>query len=296
MNILQKTWFTIKSNVEESTILWFSLFVAFAMGAFLIFIYHEWKTLLGEPWAEIVRDLGIAFCISALIAVMIEIGLARKLSSNVLDATMRRIVPPEVWEEIRQHIISQPITRERFVLTMSIPQHKDGEECVSHTTLQYDTVGWQDALTFDIEHELDVHRNPQGTGPKADRFKVIQKGNPGSSEYVNYVGDKLNNILSENGLVLKLPVEFKHHKDKVPIKIVFHEALHAPDIVNWWMSAATVEPEFVVDDLPSNLNVVIQAHHPKPTLLTPMPSSNRHWKFHGVMLPGQGVEFRFSKV
>jgi hypothetical protein len=267
--------------------------IVFLVGVTFIYVSHEWKEALGELAAEIFRDLGIAFCISALIAFVIEVGLARKMFANGLDAIMRRTVPPEVWEEIRQRVISQPVIREGFRLTMDIPQPKDGEEYVSKTTLYYELVSLQDGLNFYVEHELDAHRNPKGTGSVAERFTSVEKGPSSSKDHQTYVGEGLNELLSANGLALKFPVTFEHNRDKMPITIHFKEVVHLPDIVTWWMTTASLNPEFVITNLPPNMTVDLEAHHPAHDQLKP--NGPRSWKFDGVMLPGQGVEFRLKK-
>lgn len=118
LNVLRRLQLHLTAKAKESAVLWTLLLIVFLVGVAFIYVSHEWKEALGELAAEIFRDLGIAFCIAALIAFVIEVGLARKMFANGLDAIMRRTVPPEVWEEIRQRVISQPVIREGFRLTM----------------------------------------------------------------------------------------------------------------------------------------------------------------------------------
>jgi hypothetical protein len=294
VNIFRSVQLHITAKAKESAVLWTLLSIVFFVGVVLIYVSHDWKEAVGELTAEILRDLGIACCISALIAFVIEVGLARKMFANGLDAIMRRTVPPEVWEEIRQRVISQPVIREGFRLAMDIAQPKEGEEYLSKTTLQYVLVSLQDGLNFYVEHELDAHRNPRGMGAVAERFTFVEKGMPLSKEHQTYRGQELKHLLSADGLALKFPATFEHNRDKVPVTIQFTEVVQLPDIVTWWMTTASLNPEFVVANLPPNIAVDLQAHHPAQNQLKP--NGPRGWKFDGVMLPGQGVEFRFKKL
>ncbi len=237
-------------------------------------------------FGEIIRDLGIALCISVVIALIIELSLSRHTFLRGLDAIMQRTVPPDVWEEFRQHVITQPMMRENWSLKMSLGQSKDGL-CVSDTAVKYTIVGLQDALRTHVRHELDSHRTPPGAATRYSRAKI------GKDEYVGAAALAGANVLSNGGLTLQLPVKLERHDQTVPVELEFIETVDCPDIIIWWMGRVTRNVTLKIEQLPSSWSVDVQTYHPAPHLLVPTGNDNE-WSFTGVMLPGQGVEIRIK--
>jgi len=278
------------SERKHSSIPWPFLSKMFLLGLILILLAHvilaqwnrcEWVHLLGD----VVRDLGIAFCVSVVIALSIEIGLTREVAANVLDAIMKRTVPKDVWDEMRDHIISQPVIREEFHLTMDMKNVRESEEGLSNTTLSYTLVSLEGAMSYNVQHELDEHRTPKTLKAGESRFQSVEV------DKESYTGTKLAQCVHD--LAVDLPVVFTRLKDRVSVKVTFKEVIKMPDVVTWWMSTITRNPTFEIANLPPDVLVRVEAHHPELGALTH--TADTKWEFKGVMLPGQGVEFRFRK-
>jgi len=269
--------------VKESPILWMLLLFLFIIGVGLIaFAHGSVGSSSDHLLAEVLRDLGIAFCISVLIAFVIEIGLARSMFANGLDAVMNQTIPPDVWKEIRQHIITQPIVRQKYCLTMNIKPTTEAGELVSETQLTYEIESLKDALSYTWLHELDAHRTPHGTA--ASRYSRA-----------HVTGGKAERL--GDNVTAKLSRDFDHEKDTATVGLAFTEVVKCPDTISWWMRITTRNPEFSFPVLPSDMEVELSPCHPGGQgRLKPVGREVRHWQFDGVMLPGQGVEIRFRKL
>jgi hypothetical protein len=235
---------------------------------------------------EILRDLGVAFCISVVVAVIIEVRLSRDTFLRGLDAIMERIVPDDVWEDFRQHVITQPIMREELCVTMAMvtPEYGQG---VSTTSLKYTIVGLQNALRTYVEHAIDGHRTPRKPCNRYTRARI------GNHEYLNHAELVSAKLLSADGLKLKLPVHLCRYGEKVPVEVEFKEAINCPDTIAWWMSRATRNLTITIEDLPESWSADVKTFHPAPNQLAPAGSNK--WIFTGVMLPGQGVEIQIRR-
>jgi hypothetical protein len=266
----------VTRSFKESPRLWILGILFLVVGIGLMFVAHEIEVTYPLP-SEILRDVGIALCISVFIAALIEIGLARKMFENGLNAIMRQTVPEEVWEDIRQHVISQPIIRRKFQITMVIAENKD--EYISTTTLDYDVESLRDVLTHHIHHDLDVHRTPQTLPP--GRYKEIK---------VDGSSISLAKAISDDGLTAHFDMHFVKRAKIKHVFVEFKERVQVPaDAITWWMPTPT-SVVCVNVTVPQGIDVKVKAHHPEQELLDGNLATG--WTFSGVMLPGQGLEIQ----
>ena len=267
----------LTGRVKESPLLW-------ALGAFfllagigLIVLAHEIETR--QPLAsELSRDLGIALCISVFIAALIEIGLAKQMFEKGLNAIMNQTVPPEVWSEVRQHVISQPVYRHRFSITMDIALSND--EYVSTTTLEYKLQSLRDVLKHRVHHRIDKHRALKNY--IGSRYKFVKIDDQPINDLQSYI--------SADHLSVDFDIQFSPRRKEAKVAVQFLEYIDPTDTINWWMNTST-ETVLVKVSAPVKFEADIEAHHPAPRgLLTGDLASG--WTFGGVMLPGQGLEIR----
>ena len=274
----------IRRSIRESPALWGLglFFLTFGIG--MIFAAHE-REIEGTDklLPEILRDVGIALCISVFIAALIEIGLAHKMAENVLDAIMRQTVDPEVWNEIRQHVILQAVLRSNLELCMTITG--TGPDYRLTTTLDYQIESLRDFFNHRLQHELDFHRiEPADCGYQ--EIKVDEKAL------------ELKKVVSDDRLIATFDVYFVKAREKKSVKVEFIETVAGTDVINWWTTTATKGLTVGVtvpltDSGSPALAVTIQAHHPAGEF-KPDPHIQTKWTFEGVMLPGQGFEIRLT--
>src|SRR5262249_33161913 len=190
---------------------------------------------------EILRDVGIAFCISVVIAAFVELNLAQETFIRGLDAIMKRTVPDEVWEEFRQHVITQQMMRKDWSITMKV-QPADKAPFLSTTQVKYTIVALKDRLDTEVRHELDRHRDPLGGGR---RFKSACGGGvPYDSEAAL---DAAKMLSGERPI--QVPVKLLRHNDTLDVQIVFTESFDCPDVLVWWMNRTTENAAITVEGL-----------------------------------------------
>ena len=262
----------LKRRVRESLILWILGALFLIVGIGLIVVAHG--ILSGHVLlSEILRDVGIALCISVFIAVLIEIGLAHQMFEKGLNAIMRQTVPPEVWDEIRQHVISQPVIRRDLHIKMNIAN--DNGSYISTTSLDYIIESLRGVFTHHVHHELDVHRFAAG-------YQEISVDNHPID---------LKEAVSDDHLHAHFDVDFIRSSNNKKISVIFSERVRETDVINWWMPTATSRLCVTVT-VPDTLDVRVRVHHPEDKLLHLV--APRHWAFDGVMLPGQGLEIQLT--
>jgi hypothetical protein len=263
----------------------------FVVGLLLIGLSQWFKTVTDVGWLEIaghlileiLRDLGIAFCISVVVALVIELSLATDTFISGLDAIMNRTVPPAVWEDFRQHVITQPIMRKDWHVKMTIKPQGDGK-WISETELAYVVLGLQRDPSVKIGHDLDVHRTPNGC---SHRFKKAKFGQ------VEYVGTSLDAIVSDM-CSIEFPDTLINCNEEIPVEAKFVELISCPDTIVWWMARTTENVFLTINSLPEEWSVAVRSFHPSGKDLEPTGENN--WKFTGIMFPGQGLEVRIKAI
>jgi hypothetical protein len=255
----------------------------FTLGLFLIY-FSQQQLIHASPIGEICREVGIAFCISVLVAGFIELSLSQRIFVRGLDAIMKRTVPPEVWEEFRQHVITQPMMRKDWTLTMSMEQELGGQY-VSTTSVNYTIVSLKDKLKDQIIHEVDLHRTPAG---HRIRFTRAMIGYDSYDSHKKLTDKKL--LLGE--LKLMFPVKLRKNKATLPVEVEFKEKINCPDIIPWWMSRVTQNVKVTIEHLPTSWSVVVKTSHPAKDMRNKI--GTNEWEFTGIMLPGQGFEIQIQ--
>lgn len=261
------------------------LLFVLVLGLLLIYCSHL-QQFHASPFVEFFRDLGIALCISVVVARLIELSLSRRIFLSGLDAIMNRTVPPEVWEEFRQHVITQPMMRTNWNLTMKIGP--ESGQHVSTTRVKYTIVSLKDSLKEQVIHQVDLNRAPAG-----HKGSVFTKARIGSHSYGKDKEHTDKELMVED-FKLKCPVEISKNKATLAVEVEFKEKIGSPDIISWWMSRITQNLKVTIEGLPSTWSVEITTSHPAKDKLKKTDSKNE-WKFIGIMLPGQGIEIQIQK-
>lgn len=239
-------------------------------------------TALAEVGRDVLRDVGIAFCISVVIAAIIEVTLATDTFLEGLNAIMHRVVPSTVWDAFREYVIPQATMREAWKVTMCVQEDVEHPgSYVSTTTVEFNVVGLQEVLPSQIQIELDAFRNPT--------FKAAKVG-----------GDDVPLAGRVSGCKLTLPVPLKgtyrprlDERKRISVEYTFLETIRFPDIVVWWMKETTLNGDVYVTEHPADWAVEVMSPHPAAKAL--MPSKKSPWKFTGVLFAGQGFEIRFKQ-
>jgi len=250
----------------------------FVIGSLLIVLAHREVFDINE----IIRDLGIACIVSVVVAALIELSLARHTFLAGLDAIMKRIVPDDVWQDFRQHVISQPLTVEKWALKMNFRSNASGQ-LESRATLSYQITALERVST-QIVHELDRHRTATGTATGFTRARINDK------DYPTLAALQGAGLVRTDARKLEFPAKLQMMGASMAVELEFTEIVGRPDTIVWWMPHVTRDVDVKIDGLPSNWAAEVETYHPAPHQLVPNGSSA--WQFTGIMMPGQGIEIR----
>jgi hypothetical protein len=284
------------------------------LGAFLIVWGTNWKSSHALA-ADILSEFGIAIWIAVLIAAFIEFHLTEETFRKGVNAIMNRIVPEEVWSEIRQHVIRDPVLRYEWKINMTMESDPNAPDTyISETKFTYYIKSLDDSLHQKTHHGIDHHRvvNLEEPFEKITRQKMKEarseensqestSGQPKSILLIPEDGQEEENVLKniENRERVSFYLDFTYEKEWWKVEVSFQERVYPRDVINWWMNVATRKITVEVD-APSGLNVELHAHHPEENILgksTQAETNRKRWETSetAVMLPGQGFELRFSQ-
>lgn len=137
-----------------------------AGGAFL-----WWSTCLDEHevWHHLVRDIGIAFLVSALVTGSYEGYLRQKVDLEKLESVLRTVagssIPVTVWQQIQLGLLARKNIRRQMHLQVSI---KRSGAVPSLCELEYDltyqlvSLSKEHTQSYRIEHVVDAHLATDG--------------------------------------------------------------------------------------------------------------------------------------
>ena len=207
-------WSRFKENKPMAKFLAIILLIGFSA-----IIWSHRSFSLGSLIDAIIRDLGIAACVSVIIAAIIEIKLAEKTFVEGLTAIMHRTVPIPIWDDFLEHVIAQKMMRENMVITMDfkagITEGKNyHQRSVSATRVKYTLVSLVSKPDTPASHHRDIHRTPKDASICGFSVKVG--------------GDQIDHKVSNDGSVISFPVELSKKHQKEPIEYDFHELISVP--------------------------------------------------------------------
>jgi hypothetical protein len=89
-------------------------------------VLDRWEKALGEQHVEpeIIRDLSIALLVAVFVTFAIELyaglRLRTQIANDVLEAAFEKIVPEEIYDEVRDNIFRSPVVRRDWVVDIKI--------------------------------------------------------------------------------------------------------------------------------------------------------------------------------
>jgi hypothetical protein len=116
----------LKTHIRRAEVrMWAINAITFALGA--VGLYG--RQLLRDPWAELMRDAGIAFIIAAVVTLTYE-AYARQRSAaetveDLLGKVIGDIVDPKTWDEVRGQILDRAAIRRAMTVRIRL-ERRDG--------------------------------------------------------------------------------------------------------------------------------------------------------------------------
>lgn len=268
-------------------ILFLVLILIMSVGTILLLVANSIPP--DRVWHDLLRDLGIAFWVAAIVTVVFELYTRNRhdleVRAGVVEAAIRRVVPEAIWKEIRANVLFEDALRRNWMLAMSITEDQNlGANLLrSVSVLSYDFHNLKGRKTIArVLHWFDPDVEAVDSfGNKLPRFVQVSVGK------MQYNRGNLLPYLRDNGMTLELPVELPEGTD-VRIEVRMEEVIRVPDVFAWWMSYNTEGVSLDVVTAPENFRFVLAAPHHKERVEETTPG--RRWVFAGVLLRGQGVE------
>jgi hypothetical protein len=159
-------------------------------------------------WHHLVRDVGIAFLVSALVTASYEGYLRQKVDLEKLESVLRTVagsnIPVTVWQQIQLRLLARQVIRRGMHLKVTInrSQHEPNL-CELGIVLEYRLVSLskEHTLPYRIEHVLDAHLATEGVqrpifrsfGIGATTFGIGADGKPDNADSnLTVAGDRLH--------------------------------------------------------------------------------------------------------
>lgn len=171
--------------------------------------FRDWMTA-AEPESIaliIARDLGIAVVMAVILTLVIELYVRQRLADDiregVVEAVFQRFVPPAIFAEIRDHVLSARSLKRQWRLEMTVyrdsgltpsdPGYFVSRTVVSYRVYNMTNYGCDEPLRSHLDKDVV---GKDGQGETLPRFVQVRIGDE------IFEGENLGKLLSEDGLFL----------------------------------------------------------------------------------------------
>jgi hypothetical protein len=244
-----------------------------------------------SPWEHLARDIGIAFIVSAIVGGTYELR-ARALQEHdtiedILSATVGSLVGKEIWTEICDQILDRKMMRRRVDLHLRLFEPPETGEVppgamVLRVRTTYDLHGLRDSRqrNVSLRHQLDDHIR-YGRYPRFVRIKV---------------GDReATQTELAQGLFLSTVDLERAGGPPVPVMVEREEVVYVPGSYVLQMREPTAEVKLHLQQAPSDVHMSVKIVPHIDNLKVDVDDVIDRQFESMVMLPGQAIEFRFSR-
>lgn len=249
---------------------------------------------------HILRDVGIAFIVAAIVTVAYGSILDFHRVSDAISMMIGEDVPQSVWDSAKTQIFERSVFRGNYEArwVVQIDGSLPPDQAILKTRFSYDLYGLKpQPSVYTVRQELEnIHlRSADGRLPRFDSVLIADK---------MYTGDELNPMVKD-GLLTLPPVNLNAWKktdarselsENSGIRIIFERT----EIIN----------------IPGSYNVVLSELTKDITLEIEHPDSVRHelkewfergsqgfkflggwyYKLNGIVLPGQSISVHFWRI
>ncbi len=247
----------------------------------------------------LLRDGSIALLVAVFLSLTIELYAGKRLraevAEDVLSGVFKKIIPDEIFDEVRSHVIQATALRRQWEVRMSLRrdgnvQSIDSSLYVSTTVLDYKL---ESLKSGHQKHRIisGLSRDLLGkdsSGNDLPRYKKITIGRN------VYEGAGLTSFLANDLHHLSRDIDLPAN-EQVQVLIEVDEIVRAPSTIYWATSLPTIGATIDIDTsgVPE-LEFNVEAYHPeKGRLIERM--SGRRWEFSGGILPWQAFEITARK-
>jgi hypothetical protein len=273
-----------------------SLLVVGAVGLVLLLLSNKALAETHRYWSDILqdalRDLGIAFIVSSVVAGLFELYRSQSHTFDgmkaVIDAVLGEQISPEVWLELKDLIAAKECIRRRGRIRLEISTHEKlpGHQRVLNVEYEYELHALTSKATkVTVSHELDYQLQCDELGLPRFRQLVVR----GGSKNRTLTPEELKTYSVKGKISVDVALRPRHGH---PYMIRTQRS----EIVNFPGSYNLYTPEFMKDvsitfvgcPADANLEVFVRPQG-KGQLLTKIDDT---WSCGHLLMPGQGIEIK----
>jgi len=270
--------------------IWTLTCVAGLFGTGVLFLSGELRQLTREQLThEFLRDIGIAFLVSAVIAVIYELHARarydRETMRGVLGSIYNDIVDGSVWNEIRNQILDREVVRKNGQVTLSLIEDDSlpKGQYVVWIEFEYHLCGLRSTpRKVNLRHFLDSFMKSEDL-PRFDQIVI------GDQVYRGSELDKYYD--AKTGVFEKRHLVDGRSGEPIPVVVERREIVYVPGAYNLIMGELTdgvrIHLQGICDGIQLDVNVKEDIRRLK---------KDDYQKFPEFFLPYQAIEFRFRNV
>lgn len=235
-------------------------------------------------WDDFGRDLGIAFIVSGVIAMLIELRRSsmeeKEAGITLLNEVLGSAIGAEAWLEIQNLIAERHQIRRNAQITFEEWTYIDEARSLAKAKIRYRYDAYSTTGRSEdgkIRHELDYHLRTEG----APRWVSVSiNGQP-----INV--DPGDSVVDEHvSLSPSTPTT---------VETIRYELIYVPGAWNLyftqWTQGLMITFSPTLEDL--EIKPVI---HPRDEIDKVDQQGSNLWVYKKLLLPGQGLEFKFTRL
>jgi hypothetical protein len=236
---------------------------------------------------HIVRDIGIAFLVAAIVSAVFELHARSRFHietmRSVLDAVIGEDIGSDIWNEMKSQFIERDMIRRGFNIHLGVTPIDSSPNL----------------MILSIQSEYKIHNlrsRPKSNVNLSHRLdNYIRHGDIPKFEYINIGGHVHQTSEVKDGIfttVINL-----EPKDRNPIdaNVSRKELKYIPGSYTFFMTELTKGFTLRLTDLPKGIEASVNfSSHPRDDTRLEINSTLEKFK-DTILLPGQGIEFRFKR-
>jgi len=265
----------------------------FFVGLIFLAVANNWKN--HERTTHLLRDFGTACLISALVTILYEAYVRYRFDIAKIDTLLNTVygssIPLEVWNNIRENLLSRPVLRRNAAFHLRVSLHPSNTAVlVLETQLEYMLT----RLTtgdYQVAHYLDSHISDAdqhlprfihaSLGAESFGIDTDQdwKSKDNSASFEHFTGC----------LTIKLPPA-NQSPPEVPVAIRRIEVRNLPGSYFFVMTEVTTGMRVYLEECPAAVTVKLSLWPPVPEINL---SDVKYAFLSSMFLPGHALEFKF---
>ena len=267
------------------------------IAGFYLCIRYAPKTDNGRtnaPWRKLGQELSMALVVAAVVSLLFELY---QRSHDTLEATQRAFnasmadaLTPDVWDGVKRQILDKRLLRQNVTLRGRLSRSRDLPANLAIWDLQFE----YELLNLDtrkkdlhVQHELDYQfRFPERRLPRFER--VVMETRDVSREFDE---SQLKRMTEKGTIDLDVALDARGGS---PVRILTRrlEVVNAPGSYNLYMTEFTKGIRIYNDGIPPGVGIEVRVR-PEGEAQTLKKVGTGVWVCDSLVLPGQGIEFKF---